>query len=316
MLVRAVSLLGVVLSLPGLLWAQQAARAGLGSFPADTQQVAYSNFAELRSSPDYPQIRQHVLFQQLRAFQLFLRPAGVDPERDVDELILGWHGQSLSGAGSFGIAAGRFEPDKVGEFFTQTKLPVQSYAGYDLFTFGSGFDSADTFFTFLDSSLAVLGRLHDLKAILDVRAGSAKALDTNENFRGYEAELEGTAPQWGILTGKAAVDVAAPWLTGGKKNTLDMTAFFEPVLAVLYRVDWGGGFTARISIVCKTPESAAGLFQLLNILKSTPFPATSGGGPAPASLLQNLDARQDGSRLELRASGAAEALDQILKIGE
>ena len=230
--------------------------------------------------------------------------------------MLGWRGESLGGPGSFGVAAGRFEPDKVREFFTQTQLPVQSYAGFDLFAFGSGADSADTFFAFLDSSLAAFGRLRDLKALLDIREGSADPLDTNQTFRSYEAELEGVSPQWGILTGKAAANVAAPWLSGGKKNIIDMTAFLEPVQAVLYRVDWDGGFTAHISVVCKTAESAAGLLQLLNILKSAPMFPAAGGGSGPASLLQNLDARQNGSRLELSASGPADALDQVLKVGE
>ena len=81
-------------------------------------------------------------------------------------------------------------------------------------------------------------------------------------------------------------------------------------------MDWDGGFTAHISVVSKTRESAAGLFQLLNILKSAPLPPASGGGSGPPPLLQNLDARQNGSRLELRASGAADALDQVLKVGE
>ena len=313
-LIRAVSALWAVLSLSALLCAQQASHAGLASFPADTQQVAYSNFAQLRSSPDYPLIRQHVIHQQLRGFQEFLHLAGIDPEKDVDEVMLGWHGQSPSGPESFGVATGTFDPDRVRAFFTQTRLPVQSYAGSELFAFGSGADSADTFFTFPDPSLAAFGRLHDLKAILDVREGSAQALDTNENFRSYEAELEGTAPQWGILAGKAAANFATPWLSGGKKNTIDLTTFLEPVQAVLYRVDWDGGFTVHISVVCKTPESAAGLFQLLNILKSAPVFSASGGGSRPASLLQNLDARRDGSRLELSASGPPEALDQILKV--
>jgi hypothetical protein len=306
--------LWLVLSNPGLLCAQQAARAGLASFPADTQQVAYSNFAQLRSSPDYPQIRQHVLSQQSHGFQEFLHSVGVDLEKDIDEVMLGWRGESLSGPGSFGVAAGRFEPDKVREFFTQTRLPVRSYAGFDLFAFGSGADPADTFFTFLDSSLAAFGQLHDLKTLLDVTEGSADALETNQTFRGYEAELEGVAPQWGILTGKAAANVAAPWLSGGRKNTVDMTAFLQPVQAVLYRVDWDGGFAAHISLVCKTRESAAGVFQLLNILESAPVFSAPGGGHGPGSLLHNLDARQNGSRLDLSASGPAEALDQILKV--
>jgi hypothetical protein len=255
-----------------------------------------------------------VLYQQLRGFQEFLRALGVELEKDVDDVMLGWRGESLSGPGSFGLAAGRFEPDKVREFFAQTRLPLQSYAGFDLFAFGSGADRADTFFAFLDSSLAAFGQVRDLKAILDVREGSAQALDTDQTFHGYEAELEGTSPQWGILTGKAAANVAVPWLAGGKKNTIDMTAFLEPVQAVLYRVDWDGGFTAHISVLCKTSESAAGLYQLLNVLKSAPLPSASGTAPGAASLLQNLDAHPNGSRLELSASGPAEALDQILKV--
>jgi len=94
---RAVSAIWSVLFVPGALCAQQAARAGLASFPADTQQVAYSNFGQLRSSSDYPQIRQHVLYQQFRGFQEFLRSVGIDLEKDVDEVMLGWRGESLSG---------------------------------------------------------------------------------------------------------------------------------------------------------------------------------------------------------------------------
>jgi len=315
-LIGAVLAIWSVVFVPGLLCAQQAGRAGMASFPADTQQVAYSNFAQLRSSPDYPQIRQHVLYRQFRGFQEFLRSLGVDPEKDVDEVMLGWRGESLGGPGGYGLATGRFEPDKVRVLVTQDRLPVQSHAGHDLFAFGSGADPADIFFTFLDSSLAAFGRLHDLKALLDVTEGSANALETNETFRGYEAELEETSPQWGILTGKAAANVAAPWLSGGKKSTVDMTAFMEPVQAVLYRVDWDGGFTVHISVVCKTPESAAGLFKLLNILKAALVFSAAGGGSGSPSLLQNLDARQDGSRLELSTSGPADALDQVLKVGE
>jgi len=311
---RAVWGVGMILACSTMVCAQQAASYALACFPADTQQIAYSNFAQLRSSPDYPQIRQHVLFQQMRGFQEFLHSVGINPEKDVDEVVLGWQGQSPSGPGSFGVAAGRFEPDKVAEFFTKSQLPVQSYSGFNLYAFGSGADMEDTFFTFLDSSLAAFGRLHDLKALLDVQQGNAPALGTNQTLQGYEEELEGTSPQWGILTGRAAANVATPWLNGGKKTTVDLTVFMQPVQAVLYRIDWDGGFTVHISVVCKSPESAAGMSQFLNLLKSAPIFSAAGGGSEPSPILQNLDARQEGSRLELTASGPADALDQILKV--
>ena len=313
-LARAVWSAGIILAFSGLLRAQDAARTGLAYFPADTQQIAYSSFAQLRASQDYPQIRRHVLYQQLHGFQEFLHALGINPEKDVDEVLLGWRGDSPSGPGSFGVATGRFEPDKVSEFFTKTQLPVRSYDGCDLYAFGSGADPDDTFFTFLDSNLAAFGRLRDLKALLDVREGSAPPLEGNQALQGYVGELDGTSPQWGVLTGRASANVATPWLSGGKKTSVDLTAFLQPVLAVLYRIDWDGGFSAHISVVCKSPDTAKGLFQLLNLLKSAPVFAGAAGGSAPSPILQNLDARQDGSRLELTASGPADALDQVLKV--
>jgi len=313
-LARAALAAGSILACCGLLSAQSAVRSGLAYFPADTQQIAYSSFSQLRSSPDYAQIRRHVLFQQLRGFQEFLHSLGIDPEKDVDEVVLGWRGESPSGPGSFGVAAGRFDPEKVRDFFIKTQLPVQSYDGCDLYAFGSGSDPDDTFFTFLDSTLAAFGRLHDLRAMLDVRAGSSQPLEANQALQGYVSELEDTSPQWGILTGKAAANVATPWLAGGKKTSVDLTAFMQPILAVLYRIDWDGGFRARISVACKSPETAAGLFQLLNLLKSAPVFSAATGGAAPNPIVQNLDARQDGPRLELSASGPADALDQILNV--
>jgi len=311
-LARAVWAAGLILACSLPLRAQEAARTGLAYFPADTQQIAYSSLAQLRASADYPQIRRHVLYQQMHGFQEFLHSLGIDPEKDVDEVMLGWRGESPSGPGSFGVAAGRFEPDKVSEYFTKTQLPVRSYDGCDLYAFGSGADQDDTFFTFLDSTLAAFGRLHDLKALLDVRSGSAPALETNQALQGYVSELDGTSPQWGILTGRAAANVATPWLAGGKNTSVDLTAFMQPILAVLYRIDWDGGFAAHISVVCKSPETAAGLFQLLNLLKSAPVFAAAAGGSAPSPIVQNLDARQEGARLELSASGPADALDQLI----
>jgi hypothetical protein len=308
--------LWAVLSAIGPLRAQQASLAAMASFPLDTQQVAYSNFAQLRSSPDYPQIREHVLYQQFRGFQAFLRSAGVDPEKDVDEVILGWRGDLATGLSGYGMASGRFNPDLARRFFTQNRLPVRTYAGADLYDFAAGADPMDIYFTFLDSSLAAFGRLHDLEAILDIRQGSGAALETKEGFEAWENELDGTSPQWGILAGKAAANVAASWFQGGRKSSLDMSAVLQPVQAVLYRVDWGGGFTAQVTLVCNSAASAAGLLKLLNIVKSAPLFSSAAGGSGTPSLLQNLDAQQDGTRLSFSTSGPAEALDQILRVGE
>jgi hypothetical protein len=311
--VLVVAVLGI-LCFPAPLAADQLPQEALATFPADTLQVAFTNLAELRSLPVYPQIRQRFLNQQLRAFQDFLRPIGVDPDRDVDEVMVGWRGEIAGPAGYLGLAAGRFQPDLVEKYFDRTNLPTREYAGANLYAFGSGSDPGDLFFTFLNSSIAAFGRLPDLKAMLDARQGSANALNANADFVKWEGELEDTAPQWGILNGKSVSNLAGLWLAGGKKD-VDFSSLSRSVRALLYRVQWDAGFSSHLILVCESPDSAAGFAALLNLLQKPPQQPAAAGGTGLPSILQNIDAHRDGARLELDVSGPPEALEQILPAG-
>jgi hypothetical protein len=308
--VLRLAVLGIV-CFPALLVAEQLPQETLSTFPADTLQVAFTNLAELRSTSAYPQIRRRFLNQQLRAFQDFLRPLGIDPDRDLDEVMVGWRGEIAGPSGYLGLAAGRFQPDLVEKYFDRTNLPIRQYAGANLYGFGSGSDPADLFFTFFNSSIAAFGRLADLKAMIDARQGSANALNANADFVNWEGELEDTAPQWGILNGKSVSNLAGLWLAGGKKN-VDFSSLGRSVRALLYRVQWDTGFSAQLTLVCDTPESAAGFAQLLNLLQKPPPQPAAAGGTGMPSILQNIDAHRDGARLELDVSGPPEALGQIL----
>ncbi len=303
----------LVLLCPTLLRGQVVAREALSTFPANTEQLAYTNLAELRSLPNYPQIRPRLFTRQLRDFQDFLRSMGMDPEKDVDEVALGWRAGRLDTASLFGLAEGRFQLERAREFFAQNQLPRREHAGYELYAFGSGEDPADLFFTFLSSSTAAFGRLSDLKAMLDVRAGAEPSLDSNATFLGWEAELEGTAPQWGIASGKAAAGQAAPWLGAGGKSPVDPSAFLRPVQGVLYRIDWSGGFTAHASIVCDTAENASALAKLLALWRDSAQTREASPPAPPAAFLHQLDIRASGARLELSGSGPIEDLDRILR---
>jgi len=299
----------LVLLYPSHVHGQAVVREALSSFPADTCQLGYLNLAQLRTLPEYPQIRQRLLSRQLRDFQEFLRSVGTDPETDVDEVVLAWRGEATGSLGFLGIAEGRFQPDRVRQSFTQYRLPVREHAGLELYAFGSGEDTADLFFCFLSTTSAAFGRRQDLKALLDVRAGTHPALDSNSAFVSWEAELEGTAPQWGIATGKAAASYAATWLAAGEKLSVDPSVLLSPVQAVLYRIEWGSRLTAQVSILCQSSETAAALTQLLTMWRDSRQAAPA----AVATLLQSLEVHTSGSRVELTASGPVEALDQILR---
>jgi hypothetical protein len=308
---RLLSLLaGVAISLfPSPLRAQMAAREAFASFPVDTLQFACTDLAQLRNVPNYPEIRQRLVGRQLKAFEDFLRSMGTNPEKDVDEVAMGWRGESMDSAGYFGLAMGRFQPDKFEEAFARAQFPSRQYAGQQLYVFGSGEDPNDIFFTFLNGSIAAFGRLRDLKALLDVRSGDRPALDSNATFVAWEGELEGSAPQWGIATGKAAANAAMPWLAPGGKPLLDSTAFLSFVQAVLYRVEWGSGFTANLSVVCPNTQAAADLYRLLKFFQAANL---AGNAPAAAAFVRDMEIQVDGARLELRSSGPTSALQEVL----
>ena len=306
-----------VLLFPAVLSGQGLGREALGIFPADTQEIAYVNLAGLRSTPEYPQIRQRLLGRRLRDFQDFLRSAGTDPDKDLEEVVLGWRSAASGSTGFFGLAQGHFDPERMHNFLVQRQLPIRQYGGLELYASGTGEDSDDLFFVFLSSSSAAFGPLRDLKEMMDVRGGTRPALDTGPALAEWEAELEGTAAQWGVATGQAAANAAAPWLAAGAsgpKVPEDPRVIFGPVRAVLYRVDWGSSVTAHVSIVCQSDEAAAALSVLLGAWRDS-HPA-GGNGRAPSAfdaMVQGLGIQENGSRVELTASGPLEALDQILR---
>lgn len=300
---------------PALLAADQLPGEALNTFPADTLQVAFTNLATLRSLSIYPQIRQRILNRQIKAFEDFLRPMGIEPEKDIDEVILGWRGEMIGPAGYLGLAAGRFQPALIQKYFDRTSLPVRHYDGADLYAFGSGGDPDDLFFTFFDSTLAGFGRLTDLKAMLDARQGSINALNANSDFVNWQGELDGTAPQWGILNGKSAANLAGLWLAPSAQKNVDFSSLGRTVRALLYRVQWDTGFAAHLIMVCDTPESATGFATLIGLLQQAGKQSPTAGGVAVPPILQNVDPHRDGARLELDVSGPPELLDQILPQG-
>lgn len=310
-LARGIILLHLIF--PSLTRAQGLARDALAAFPADTQQVAYLNLGQLRSLAEYPQIRNYLLNRQFRDFQDFLRSLGVDSERDVDEVMLGWRTESGS---LVGRADGRFDGDRVRKLIVQQQMPVRQYGGYELYSFGTGEDPADVVFVFLSPSSAAFGKMRDLKELLDVRSGDKPALETNAAFVAWEAELEGTSPQWGISTGKMAAGQAAPWLAAGGKQVLDPNAIFGAVQAVLYRTEWNSGVTTHVSILCQTSEAASALAQLLAILRDARPAAGANSLPAGLlTLLQGLEVQASGPRVELTTTAPLEAMEQLVRSG-
>lgn len=303
----------LALSTPSLAHAQGLGGTGLANFPSDTQQIAYVNVAGLRASPNYYAIHRQLFDRRMDEFEMFMRQIGTDAEKDVDEILLGWRGGKIERENFFGEASGRFQPERAHELAGQAGIMRVNYHGTELYGFNSGEEGSDLYFTFFDEGTAAFGRESDLKVMVDLHSGNGTALDSNSDFVSWENELEGSAPQWGIATGPAAALQAAPWFAGQAKLPFDPSTVMAPVKAVLYQVDWSGGFSTRLSLVCQKAENATALAQLIAVWKSAQPPPAANGQPGIAQFIQSLQAQANGSRVEISASGPVELAGQIIR---
>lgn len=305
---------GLLFLHPHLLPAQTPIRQALALFPADTQRVACIHLAELRVVREYPQIRQHVLGRQLIEFQNFLRWAGMEPERDIDVLVLGWQGPTAGRENFFGIAEGRFDPQRVRALFAREELPVSRYRGHELFGLSSGGSRPSIYFTFLNPSLAAFAQRRDLRAMLDAEAGDRAALEANPAFADWITKLEGTAPQWGVATGRTVAYQAAPWLIAAGMPPAAAGVLSQSVVAVLHRVEWGSLVTTRLSMVCRNPEATSILSSLLNLWRDSGVESTFTSLPPPlVEVLAAVEIHADGNRVDLTASAPLEAVEQLFR---
>ncbi|MGH9397591.1 MAG: hypothetical protein ACRD18_12160 [Terriglobia bacterium] len=295
--------------------AQDVAQQALSAFPSDTQQIAYVNLAQLRTLPNYRQLHGVLLNRQMHLFEDFLRSIGSDPDKEVDEAVVG-----LRSAGDqplFGLASGQFNPSQAQNFIVREKLPTRQYAGFTLDAFGPGLSADDLFFTFINPGLAAFGRLSDLEAVLDGYLGQRATLSSNRRFVNWEATLDGSGPEWGITTGKAAINLAAPWLLdnskpSGSKLKLDLSSVLGPIKAVLYQANWDNGFSAQITAICQNAQSAQTLSRLLSIWRDS---ASFTGPHAPdvSNFIQSLQIEASGSQVEISGSGSPGAFTRLLQ---
>lgn len=295
---------------PALAGAQELAHQALSIFPADTQQVAYVDLAQLRSLPNYRALKQMLFGRQMALFEQFLRPVGIDIEKDVTAAIVGWRGDPTAGSPAFGVAAGSFDVVNAQEFIAQEHLPVTHYQGFTLDAFGQGQSPRDLYFTFLNGGLAAFGKRSDLKALIDGYQGRGKALSANAAFAQWASSLEGSAPEWGIATGKEALRAVAPWLAPEQMTQFENV--IGPIKAVLYQARWAGDFSTEISVICANEQSARTLSELLSVWRDS----DSLAGHRPAGInnfIQGMEINASGDTVTLDGQASSSAAAALLR---
>jgi hypothetical protein len=135
--------------------------------PADTKVLAGVHIAKLEAAPLYNSHKEQLNLAQLQAFS---ERTGLDPTRDLSEILITWDGRQ-----SLLMARGRFSQSKVGPKLESLGARRRSYKNYTLF--GDDRNSL----VFLNDGLVVAGPSQSLRHVIDGR---------DKSHTGIPAELQ------------------------------------------------------------------------------------------------------------------------------
>lgn len=223
------------------------ARAAVGplpaeglSLPADTRFVVGMDVRRFVASPLYRRYSERFAVRP-QAFSDLEDKTGIDPERDLDQVLIAGRGTASREDGIV-LVMGRFDRDKLIRAIETQKKGVtwREFQGTTVYVFGEGGGKGSAA-AFLDDRTAVLGAPRAVEGMIAARAQGEASLRSNSSLI---ALLEGVAPGstfWMVgdqtLMDKMPKTIPGPGGSGSSLQlpglkSLVVTGDLDPVMAV------------------------------------------------------------------------------------
>jgi hypothetical protein len=315
------------------------ARAGslstsiLGLLPKDVGEVAYADMKTARQNAWFAQFEGQVLPSRFRQFEEFVSAAGIDPEKQVDEIV--WaasmgssraaDGQSTTGAAPgddqtprpageqlVGIALGNFSPDVTEQYFAKQKLPTRKVSGYSLYAFGSGVGPSDIFFFFIDSNTAAFGNRALLERLIAVRFGEEQSLLANETLFPLVDSVNGQGTIWAAMD-QGYTRIGMTQLLPEAAQFPGATPLLSRIKAMTVTVQTDHGADTRITPVCGSSDDAVTLASLLQAGLLYKRYQEGQSNPDLARAIDATSVSAEGDHLKIRTQLNEDLLAALLK---
>jgi hypothetical protein len=325
----------------GLPDAARMARAGslsssvLGMLPKNLGEVGYADLKTARQASWFPQLQAQILPLRFQRFEEFLRSAGVDPDKQVEEVVwavasspkqapAGAPGgaqapgadapppQKYSGEEVVGIALGSFTPDITEQFFKKQKLPSVSVRGYTLYAFGSGVSPGDLFFFFLDSNTAAFGHREMIEALIGVRFGDEESFFKNDTLSPLVEEVNGQGTLW-VALGQEYAHTSIERLMPEAAQFPGATDLLGRVKGMTATLQTSSGLDAQVTPHCGSTNDAITLAQLLQAgLMYRRYQAAQ-NNPDLTRVIDSTSVSADGDHLRIRTQLSDDAVSTLMK---
>ncbi len=269
-------------------------------FPADSGGVMFVDVAELRNNP---LVREYFLdgsdFEFPAVVREFARRTGLDPETDVDQVMLGRTGENEF----LGVARADYDPLEIEQYFRDSNIGFESYAGRSIYRPSPG---SDWSVAFIDD-FVLMGEDGSVRGAIDrMAATTGTAIDDPDLTEAIRSIEEGSQV-WGVgmLTDMLLPEELAPPMA------VDLIASLE---RVTYQMRLDAGLRVRAVGEFTSPDTARRTGDLLRGLvalgKMQVFEREE-----LIELLDGLQIESVESSIEIRFSADGELLRRVAESG-
>ncbi|HLI63204.1 MAG TPA: hypothetical protein VKV05_07370 [Terriglobales bacterium] len=245
--------------------------------PYDVQQIISVDYRELRDSQTARALRDRVMPDKIKQFEAALKGAGIDPDRDVEQLTFVSYRGAKNMLYSIGIAQGPFKQKEFLQKMKLRKVKPQRYLLSDIYPMGSGMEMV-----FLDPTTILFGDNSAVKGAIDVRDNGANSVTNNTVIDDLITSVQ-NATVWSILDQKGTQNMMRSAL-GEAGSLTDFDTVKKRLLASDYTMSFLNGVTFDLNV--KTSDSVTAA-SLSGLMKAGVLYRRMSGTPAERMALQN-----------------------------
>jgi hypothetical protein len=285
---KSLALLCLLLLVSGLSFAAALGTATQSVIPADVQQIISVDYRSLQNSPTAQALKAQVLPENLKEFETSLRGIGLNPEKEVEQLIFVSY-RANKQVKTMGIAQGQFSPRVVLKNLRLRKIRPLAYQDSYLYPMGNGMEMS-----FLDNSTLLFGDMSAVKGALDARNGATPALGSNSQMTDMLGGVESGAV-WSVLDSGGTQNMMHSAL-GQASQLADYSAVKQRLLGSRYVMDFSNGVNFDMDVLTSDSMMAA---TMANLVKAGMMYRKMSASPTEKLAIDSTTVDNDGSTMKV-----------------
>jgi hypothetical protein len=226
--------------------------------PSAIQQIISVNYRDLRDSQTALALRDRVMPDNIKQFESALKGAGIDPDKDVEQLtFIAYHGQGAM-VYSIGIAQGPFKQKDFLAKMKVKKIKPVKYLLADIYPMGTGMQMV-----FLDPTTILFGDNAAIRGAIDVRDNGAESVQTNNNISNLITSVD-SGSIWSVLDQQGTQNMMRSAL-GEAGSLTDYDVVKKRLLASDYTMNFNNGVSFDLNVKTSDSVTAASLSGLMKL---------------------------------------------------